>query len=55
MLIQLHSEPKAILINFLLGEWRGVGGGLVRLMFSFQDKTDALLSHSSVMRLLMSK
>lgn len=49
MLIQLHSEPKAILINFFEG-W----GELWGLMFSFQDKTDALLSHSRVMRLLMS-
>lgn len=45
MLIQLHSEPKAILIL--------VGGLVVGVMFSFQDKTDALVSHSWVTRLLV--
>lgn len=45
MLIHLHSEPKAILIL--------VGGLVVGVMFSFQDKTDALVSHSWVTRLLV--
>lgn len=36
MLIQLHSEPKAILINFLLGEGGGTCAAYVFL--SGQDR-----------------